>query len=313
MARRRVVTLLPAATEMVAALGGMSALVGVSHECDHPEEVRRLPRVTATPLDPDAPGGRIDAEVRRLRAEGRPVIAVDRDALRRLAPDLVIAQGLCEVCAVADGEVHRLAAALDPAPEVLSLAATTLEGIWADIRAVGGALGLEAEALELVSRLRERLARLRARSAGGRAPRVACLEWLDPPYLAGHWVPELVEAAGGRDVGARPGAHSRMCRWSELDALRPDLVLVMLCGFSVPRARAELDALDDPEARRVLGSAPVWILDGNAYTSRPGPRVVDGAERIRAAIEGRELPGLERWSGSVAGAAGPAQLRDRPA
>lgn len=292
--RRRVVTLLPAATEIVAAVGGADALIGVSHECDHPEWVRQLPRLTTTPIDPGAPAGRIDEAVRRLRAEGRPVIAVDGNALRRLGPDLIVTQGLCEVCAVADGEVHRLAALLDPSPEIISLGATRLAGIWADIARVGDALGRDAEAAELIRRLRERLTRL-APPEGAHRPRVLCIEWLEPPYVAGHWVPELVHAAGGHDVGAEPGSHSRTRTWDDLARLEPDLVLVMLCGLGVERAIRDLDALSEPVARRVLETAPAWALDGNAYTSRPGPRVVDGAERIRAALEGRELPGLRRW------------------
>jgi iron complex transport system substrate-binding protein len=277
---------------MVAALGGK--LVGISHECDHPEAVRQLPRVTATPVDASAASVAIDAEVRRIRAEGRPVIAVDADALRRLRPDLVITQGLCEVCAVADGEVVRVAQLLDPAPEILSLTGTTLAGVEADLRRIGSALGRAAAADEVVAEMKSRLARLRARPATGR--RVLCVEWLEPLYLAGHWVPELVAAGGATDVGARAGDHSTVRRWTEVAALRPDLIMVMLCGFGVERARQELDAVRDNEALELLGSVPVWILDGNAYTSRPGPRLVDGAERIRAALEGRECPGLMHWA-----------------
>jgi iron complex transport system substrate-binding protein len=288
----RVVTLLPAATEMVMALGGAEWLVGVSHECDYPPAVSRLPRLTTTPVDTSAPSGVIDAEVRRLREAGHPAIAVDAQALARLAPDLLITQGLCEVCAVADGEIHRLAGVLQPAPAVLSLSARTLSGIWDDIRSVGRALDLSDEAEELVAGLCSRLSRLGTLPA---APRVVCVEWLDPLYLAGHWVPELVAAAGGIDVGAAAGSHSTVSDWSSVAALRPDLVVVMLCGFDVARARAELAALDSVGAKRLFASAPVWILDGNAYTSRPGPRVVDGAERLRAAMVGNTMPGLERW------------------
>ena len=294
-AEARVVTLLPAATEIVAALGAIGSLVGVSHECDYPPAACGLPRLTTTPIDPDASASHIDAEVRRLGAEGRPVIGVDGEALRALAPDLIVTQGLCEVCAVADGEVHRLARLLDPPPAVISLAATTLAGISLDIRRIGKALGRSAEAEELVLDLERRLTRLAGMPPPGEPRRVVCIEWLEPLYLAGHWVPELIAAAGGRDVGAAPGAHSARCDWSEVAALRPHLVLVALCGFGVERARRGLDALADAEARRILAAVEVWLLDGNAYTSRPGPRVVDGAERIHAALEGRELPGLSRW------------------
>jgi iron complex transport system substrate-binding protein len=290
----RVVTLLPAATEIVAALGGAGRLVGISHECDYPASVLGLPRVTATPIDPAASGASIDAEVRRLQAAGKPVIAVDAGAIRRLAPDLIITQDLCEVCAVAEGEVHRLAAVLPVAPAVLALAGRTVEGIWADIQAVARALDLVADGDKLISGLRSRLARLRARHRGPH-PRVVCIEWLDPLFLAGHWVPELVEAAGGQDVGAAPGTHSARRQWGEVAGLRPDLFVVMLCGFGVDRALAELAALGDGPPRAVLAMAPVWVLDGNAYTSRSGPRIVDGAERLRSAIDHREDRGMVRW------------------
>lgn len=290
----KVVTLLPAATEIVMALGGGDALVGVSHECDYPPAAGRLPRVTSSPIDSSAPSGAIDAEVRRLHQSGIPVIVVDAAALARLEPDLLITQGLCEVCAVADGQVHRLARLLRPSPVVLPLEARDLAGIWDDIRSVGRALDLSSEADELVAGLRSRLERLRSRPEDS-APRVLCVEWLDPLYLAGHWVPELVSAAGGLDVGAVAGSHSIRRPWSSVIELRPDLVVVMLCGFPVERAREELNALASVEAAQLFASAPVWILDGNAFTSRPGPRVVDGAERLRSAIEGREMNGLVRW------------------
>jgi iron complex transport system substrate-binding protein len=290
----RVVTLLPAATEIVAALGGAGSLVGISHECDHPASVLGLPRVTATPIDTKAPGATIDAEVRRLLGTGKPVIGVDADLLRRLAPDLLITQDLCEVCAVAEGEVHRLAAVVRPAPAVLALSGRTIERIWADIGAVAKALDLAPDGDELVAGLSSRLERVRARRRSSR-PRVVCVEWLEPLYLAGHWVPELIEAAGGEDVGASAGSHSARRVWTELPGLRPDLFVIMLCGFGVERTLAELSALDSPAARSTLQSAPVWIIDGNAYTSRSGPRIVDGAELLQGALEGREARGMVRW------------------
>ncbi len=290
----RVVTLLPAATEIVAALGGAGYLVGISHECDYPAAVQGLPRVTATPVNIAESGAAIDAEVRRLHDVGQPVIAISANLLRRLAPDLVITQGLCQVCAVADGEVHRLTTAMHPPPQVLSLEARDLQGIWADIRRVGQALELEDEAEELVLGLQSRMKRLLPGSRA-RVPRMLCIEWLDPLYLAGHWVPEQVAAAGGQDVGARSGSHSTRRQWSELGGLRPEHVVVMLCGFGIDRARAELNSLQDSEALELFRKVPVSIIDGNAYTSRPGPRVVDGAQRIQWALTGRPSADVERW------------------
>jgi iron complex transport system substrate-binding protein len=290
----RVVTLLPAATEIVAALGGAGSLVGISHECDYPAHILGLPRVTATPIDPEAPGSAIDAEVRRLYAAGRPVIGVDAELLRRLAPELIVTQDLCEVCAVADGEVCRLASVLRPEPAVLTLSGRTVAGVMGDILAVAGALGRTAEGRDLVSGLEERLRRLRGRPVA-RRPRVVCVEWLEPLYLAGHWVPELVEAAGGTDVGAAPGSHSARREWQDLVGLRPDLIVVMLCGFGLGRSQAELSALTDQAALEVLDSVPTWAIDGNAYTSRSGPRIVDGAERLAGALLGQEGPDIARW------------------
>jgi iron complex transport system substrate-binding protein len=273
-------------------------LVGISHECDYPSWVQRLPRVTATSVDAHAPGRIIDAEVRRLQSSGRPVIAIDADQLAALAPDLIITQGLCEVCAVSDGEVHRVAAVLQGQPRVMSLAARDLAGIWSDIMEVGAALDLGAEAEELVLGLQSRLQGLRGSTAELKT-KVLCIEWLDPPYLAGHWVPELVLAAGGKDIGAQPGSHSAGSGWKELQRLRPDHIIVMLCGFGVGRSRAELDALEDPDALELMRQVPTWIIDGNAYTSRPGPRVVDGAARIRSALLEQPAHDIESWQPAV--------------
>jgi iron complex transport system substrate-binding protein len=292
----RVVTLLPSATEIVAALGGGASLVAVSHECDYPDWVRRLPRVTGTPVDPSLPGAAIDAEVRRLRESGRAVVTVDAEALERLSPDIIIAQDLCEVCAVADGAVHRLAAVMTRAPEILTLRGRTLDGVLEDIRRTARSLGLARQGEALVDALRERLQRLRQQAAGARR-RVLCIEWLEPLYLAGHWVPDLIAAAGGTDIGARSGDHSKVTDWEAVAALQPNLIIVMLCGFGVERARAELDRLDSPVASRLWRgcAGSVWVLDGNAYSSRAGPRLVDGAERLHSAMAGRDMPGLERW------------------
>ena len=295
----RVVTLLPAATEIVVALGGGDSLVGISHACDQPASITGLPRVTASAVDASRPSGAIDAAVRQARDAGRAAVLVDAARLGALRPDLIVTQALCDVCAVAGGAVMDLAAVLDPPAQVVTLDGRTVAGILRDIETVGSALGREGEAADLVATLTRRLASLsparpRASQAIG-IPRVACVEWLDPLYLAGHWVPELVAAAGGEDVGAEPGTHSARRTWADLERLRADVVVMMLCGFGVDRARAELDALADPAARAFLSARPVWLLDGNAFTSRPGPRIVDGAERLHAALRGREADGLVRY------------------
>lgn len=283
----RIVSLLPAATEIVAALGAADHLVAISHECDYPPELSHLPRVTGTPIDPALPGAAIDAEVRRLQEAGRAVIALEAGTLERLAPDLIITQSLCDVCAVADGEVQRevvtLASIFASPPRVLVLHGRTLAGIGDDIRAVGAAVDRVERAEVLVAEMSQAMAKVRA-GAGSARPRVVCIEWLDPLYLAGHWVPELVAAAGGDDVGARPGDHSRRATWAEIDALHPEHLLIMLCGFGIERARGELEALTDGAARSLLERVPVSLIDGNAYTSRAGPRVTEGASQIRRAL-----------------------------
>jgi iron complex transport system substrate-binding protein len=292
----RVVSLLPAATEIVAALGAVGHLVGVSHECDFPPEVRSLPRVTRTRIDPALPSGAIDRAMAEAARTGVSPVEVDVQLMALLRPDVLIGQSVCEVCAVGQDELARAVTTLMPTPWVVTLHAHTLDEVLADVTRVGDALELQDEAEELTAGLRYRLRRVGAgaqRSGKGGAPnaaplpkpRVLVLEWLDPPYVAGHWVPELVALAGGQDVGSAPGEPSRRRPWDELAALAPDVVVVALCGFDVPRAQAELAAVTDPQARALLGRR-VEFLNGNAYTSRPGPRLVDAAELLARLILG---------------------------
>lgn len=282
----RVVSLLPAGTEILAALGGGGLLVGVSHACDYPPEVRALPRVTHTEIDSALSCGEIDRAVAEAKGAGMPPIAADINLIARLRPDVIIGQAICEVCAVGQGELARLVATLMPTPWVVTLHAHTLDGVLADMRKVGDAVELGDEAEELIAGLRYRLRRVRATHARrSPRPRVLVLEWLEPPYVAGHWVPELVALAGGDVVAGAPGAPSHTRPWRELTTLAPDVVVIALCGFDVPRAQQELAAVRDPDARALL-SGRVEFLDGNAYTSRPGPRLVDAVERLAQLIGG---------------------------
>jgi len=221
----------------------------------------------------------------RAKASGVAPIQLDRDAVRDLAPDLILAQSVCKVCAVGEGELAGALAALDRKPRVVTLHAHTLDGVFADIRRVGEALDLADEAEELVAGMRYRLRIVSSHTPTSPHPRVLVLEWLDPPYVAGHWVPELVTAAGGEDVGAGPGEPSRPRTWRELAALATDVVVVAPCGFDVPRAQHEYAAVIDRDAR-VLFHRRVEFLDGNAYTSRPGPRLADAAELLSQLIHG---------------------------
>src|SRR5207244_60546 len=274
----RSVSLLPAATEMVSALGAMGQLVGVSHECDFPPQVRSLPRITRSRIDPALPSGTIDRAVAEARRTGVPTVEVDVELVAHLRPDVLIGQSVCEVCAIGQADLARVVTTLIPIPWVVTLHAHTLDGVLEDIAKLGEALELRDEAEELLAGLRYRLRRAAARHAAARArPRVLVLEWVDPPYVAGHWVPELVELAGGTAVAGAPGEPSRQRSWVDLSALEPDLVLVALCGFDVARARVELDAVRGGAARALLRRR-VEFIDGSAYTSRPGPRLVDVAE-----------------------------------
>lgn len=284
----RVVSLLPAATEIVAALGAGDWLVGVSHECDWPPAVRMLPRVTRSSVDSSLSSADIDRAMASATRDGVAPVTIDRDLLVQLAPDVIIGQSVCDVCAVDVGAQHAgpLLAALPGHPQVVNLHAHDLAGVFDDIDKVGDALDLRSEAEELVAGLRYRLNRMTAHRAPRTAPRVVVIEWVDPPYVAGHWVPELITAAGGVDVGAQPGDRSVTREWRELRALAPEVVVVALCGFDVPRARRELAAVVDVDARALLTAARVVFLDGNAFTSRPGPRLVEAAELLAQLIGG---------------------------
>ena len=284
----RVVSLLPAATEIVAALGAGGQLVGVSHECDFPPSVRALPRVTRTTLDPALPPGAIDRAMAEAASSGASPVEVDVNLVAHLRPDLVIGQSVCDVCAVGEGQLAHLVGTLMPTPWVVTLHAHTLDEVLADVGKVGEALELRDEAEELVAGLRYRLRRVSNRvPRAGVRPRVLVMEWLDPPYVAGHWVPELVALAGGQDIGSAAGERSRARSWDELAALGADLVVVALCGFDESRARSELAAASGGAARALLdASRRVEVIDGNAYTSRPGPRLADAAEILSRLIVG---------------------------
>lgn len=269
---------------MVVAVGAEAQLAGISHECDWPPSVQDLPRVTTTPIDPTRTSAEIDSAVRDAVAAGRAVIGIDAATLRALTPTLIITQQICDVCAVADGEAQQLAAAIAEPPVVLVLRGTTLSGVWDDVRAVGVAVGRAVEGDLVAQELELQVEALAAR-AGEHRPRVIAIEWLEPLFLAGHWVPEMIHAAGGVDVGAEPGDHSVQREWSELTALDPDVVLIMLCGFDEARAHRELAAMTSEVGRAWLASRRVCVIDGNAYTSRPGPRLVEGITLIQRFLQ----------------------------
>jgi iron complex transport system substrate-binding protein len=292
----RIASLLPGATEIVLALGLRESLVAVSHSCDFPGRVARLPRVTRTRIPKEAPSREIDRIVREALGRGESLYEVDAERLDGLSPDLIITQGICQVCAVGPGEVARAMPALRSAPDVLSLEPRTLQETFAAIREVGSATGRSGRAERVVAALGRRVDAVRARSrARGRRPRVAFLEWIDPPICGGHWNPELVELAGGEDGLGRPGEPSRTLEWDELLDWRPEVLVAACCGYSAERAGAELAFL---RARPGVSDLPcmrngrVYLADGIALFSRPGPSLVASLELLAAMVEGSITPTL---------------------
>ena len=280
----RICSFLPSATETVYLLGRGDSLLGVSHECDFPPEARGKTAVVRSRFDSAEMSSReIDDAVRDLMRRGENIYEIDEDALARIRPDLVITQRLCEVCAVPFEDVERAADRLDPPPAVISLDPHGLGDVIDDILAVGRAIGADSEAHHAAFGLRARVDAVRrtVSRAADRAPTVACVEWLDPAIIAGHWIPEMVEFAGGRDILAEPGAPSRQI---ELDALidaDPDILILMPCGMDAARAAAEFRALPNAaEWRRMSAFAAgrVFAVDSGALFSRSGPRLVDGLE-----------------------------------
>ena len=273
----RVVSLLPSATDIIVALGGSAFLVGVSHACDAPVN---LPRVTSPAIDAAAASGAIDAAVREIVEAGRPLFALDEALIASLAPDLIITQALCDVCAVSETDVRALAARITPSPRVVSVSGSTLDGVFADIATIAAAIALDSEGDELVLGLQHRMRVVHDALKAARAPRprVAVIEWTDPIYAGGHWVPEQVARAGGADVLATAGRHSLVVTPAQVRLSRPDIVIVAPCGFGLGRAVDE--ATDLLSVHPWLAGCQVWAMDGNALTSRPGPHLVNGIEAM---------------------------------
>ncbi len=274
----RIASLVPSSTEMLFALGLGDQTVGVTHECDFPPAAAALPRLTATVMPEGLSAGEIDAAVKEIVGEGRALYSLDEERLTELAPDLIVTQAVCEVCAVSYDDVVEVAARLPGRPAVLQQDPGSLGEVLADLDRLGAAAGIEARAARLRAELEERLAAVRAAVTGAPAPRVVALEWLDPPYIGGHWVPEMITAAGGVDVGAVAGEKSVEVTWERLTALEPEVVVVMPCGFYVEDARAQAEG--HREAVAALGAQRVFAVDGASTYSRPGPRLVDGTELL---------------------------------
>lgn len=288
----RIISLVPNGTEILFAVGAGDLVVGVSHECDFPEEARRRPILTGSALRPGMTAAEIDQAVSAQVGSGESLYTLDEARIAELAPDLIVTQHLCPVCAVSTEQVGGAIRPLLRCPDILSLDPKSLADVFADIRQVGAATGHRDDADALLLGLERRLEAVRSAVSGRARPRVAALEWLDPPFAGGHWVPEMIEIAGGIDVLARPGDHSTRRTWDEILQADPDLVVVMPCGFDEAGAAAQIATVADvatiadiagrPEwqALRAVREGRVFPVDANGCFSRPGPRLVDGVERL---------------------------------
>jgi iron complex transport system substrate-binding protein len=295
---RRIISFLPSATEMAFALDLGDQILGVSHECDYPPEARAKPAVVRNALPVEQMSqAEIDVAVTERLRSGLSLYLIDEEVVRKAAPDLVITQNLCEVCAPSGNEMADLVRLLPTQPEILWLTPKSLDQIFENIRDLGGATEREAQAAQLIADGRERLARLGARAdTAAERPRVFCMEWMDPVYCSGHWVPEMVALAGGVDELGRLGTDSVRIAWDTVLAWAPEVLVVMPCGFGLAKAFDEAQMLldypgwDDIPAVR---DGRVYVVNANAYFARPGPRVVDGTELLAHLIH----PQLFTWDG----------------
>jgi iron complex transport system substrate-binding protein len=275
----RVASLVPSATELLFALGLGNSVVAVTHECDYPAGAAELPHLTRSVIPEGLSAAEIDREVRQRTERGEAIYELDADELRELEPDLIVTQAVCEVCAVSFEDVTQVAGSMDPQPEVLSLDPTTLGEVFGDIRRLAAATDVHEEGEWLIAALGDRVGAVQAAVAGAdHQPPVLALEWLDPVFIGGHWVPQMIETAGGIDVLGFAGEKSRVAEWSEVEAAAPTVVVAMPCGYGAARAAAEAyrhaDRLASLRADRVVA------VDASSYFSRPGPRLVDGIELL---------------------------------
>ncbi len=295
----RIVSLLPSATEIVCALGYADQLVGRSHECDHPAAVSDLPVCSRPRIRTDTSSAEIDRSVKSIVSRGLSVYEIDEDTLRALAPDYIVTQTQCEVCAVSERDVEvAVKEWLDDQCEIVSLNPNRLEDVWADIIRVATALGNRRNGEDVVAALRERMSEIQSRVAEREeTPRVAVIEWIEPLMAGGNWMPELVEMAGGENLFGEAGKHSP---WMELDQLRdadPDVVVVSPCGFDLQRTRDEMQPLIENPTWRALGAVgkgQVYLTDGHHFFNRPGPRLVESLEILTEVLHPARSPSRHR-------------------
>jgi iron complex transport system substrate-binding protein len=291
----KIVSLLPSATEVVYALGLGDDLSGVTFECDFPAEARTRPVVSDTTLPTDRPltSREIDAEVHRRMDASEPLYQLDKDLIREIQPDVILTQDLCRVCAVPTGIVQDALDELGCDARVVSMDPTNLQEILDSFNEVGRATGTEERARELVAGLQERIDAVRARAVRLPTIRTFCMEWLDPPFAGGHWIPELVQVASGQNLLTEPGQRSRQVTWREIADAGPEVVVFMPCGYYLEEAEGEAARIYHvPEFRETtaFASQTVFAADASSYFSRPGPRIVDGLEMLAWAIHSDEFP-----------------------
>ncbi|HEX2031293.1 MAG TPA: cobalamin-binding protein [Actinomycetota bacterium] len=291
----KIVSLLPSATELVYELGLGDDLSGVTFECDHPADARTKPVVSDTALPADRPltSAEIDAEVRERMDSRQPLYVLDKDLIRQIEPDLILTQDLCRVCAVPSGQVEQALAELGTRAEVISMDPTSLEGILGSFLEVGRATGTEGRAKELVDSLRDRIEEVKRRAARLPTIRTLCLEWLQPPFVGGHWIPEMVALAGGQNLLNEPEQRSRQINWRQAVNASPEVVVFMPCGYYLEEAEDEAPRIYAvPEFRETTAYAAgtVFATDASSYFSRPGPRIVQGLEILSWVIHPDGFP-----------------------
>jgi iron complex transport system substrate-binding protein len=284
----RIASLVPSATEMLYALGLGDSVVGVTHECDYPAQAGEKPHLTRSVIPPDLAAADIDREVRERTERGEAIYELDSFLLTELRPDLIVTQQVCEVCAVSFDDVSAVAQRIPSQPQVLSLDPSTIGEVLADMRTLGAAADASEAAEELLADAADRLDSVQEAVADAAPQRVLALEWLDPPYAGGHWVPQMVELAGGFDALGLPGERSRVFEWAEAEAARPEVVVSMPCGYGAERAAEETR----PHLERLasLGARRVVAVDASSYFSRPGPRLVDGVELLAHVLHPERVP-----------------------
>jgi iron complex transport system substrate-binding protein len=284
----RIVSLVPSATEMLFALGLGPEVIAVTHECDYPPAAAELPKVTRDVLPPGLSAAQIDAAVRELTVAGEPIYELDGEALMNLRPDLIVTQSLCSVCAVSHDEVQAVAQEIDTHPRVIALDPHTVGEVLGDARTLAQATERKDAGVDLVRDAAARIDRVKLAVRGARRPRVAALEWLDPPYAAGHWTPQLIDYAGGEDVLGFPGESSERRSWEEIAGASPDIVIVMPCGYEAEIAHREAEMHHDELA--AVGAGQVVAVNASAYFSRPGPRILDGLELLASILHPDRVP-----------------------